>query len=94
MGQWRIMEMKIMNEEVKKWTISAQEVLGRMTETKDRLVKDLNQNQKLWNDLLHEKEWSEETLELSCQYIKAINSLIDTINKVNNIKLAPEEEKK
>ena len=74
--------MKIMNEEVKKWTISAQEVLGRMTETKD----------KLWNDLLHEKEWSEETLELSCQYIKAINSLIDTINKVNNIKLAPEEE--
>ena len=45
-------------------------------------------------DLQHDKEWNQEKLELSCQYIKAINSLIDTVNKINNIKLAPEEEKK
>jgi hypothetical protein len=82
-----------MKEEITKWTISAQEVLGRMTETKDKLVKDLNYNQKLWNDLLHQKEWNQETLELSCQYIKAINSLIDTINKINGIKIAPDEQK-
>ena len=85
--------MKIMNEEVKKWTISAREVLLRMTETRDKLSKDLKHNQNLWNDLLHDKEWNQEKLELSCQYIKAINSLIDTVNKINNIKLAPEEEK-
>ena len=88
------MTQKMMKEEINKWTISAQEVLGRMTETKDRLVQDLNLNQKLWNDLLHDKKWNQETVELSCQYIKAINSLIDTINKINGIKLAPEEEKK
>ena len=41
--------MKIMNDEIKKWTITAEEVLERMTETKDRLVKDLNHNQKLWS---------------------------------------------
>jgi flagellar biosynthesis/type III secretory pathway chaperone len=88
------MTQKMMKDEIQKWTISAQEVLGRMTETKDKLVKDLNYNQKLWNDLLHQKEWNQETLELSCQYIKAINSLIDTINKINGIKIAPDEEKK
>jgi len=88
------MTQKMMKEEIQKWTISAQEVLGRMTETKDRLVKDLNHNQKLWNDLLHQKEWNQETLELSCQYIKAINSLIETINKINGIKIAPDEQKK
>ena len=88
------MTQKMMKEEIQKWTISAQEVLGRMTETKDRLVKDLNNNQKLWNDLLHQKEWNQETLELSCQYIKAINSLIETINKINGIKIAPDEQKK
>jgi hypothetical protein len=64
-----------------------------MTETRDKLSKDLKHNQDLWNDLLHDKEWNQEKLELSCQYIKAINSLIDTVNKINNIKLAPEEEK-
>ena len=88
------MTQKMMKEEITKWTISAQEVLGRMTETKDKLVKDLNYNQKLWNDLLHDKEWNKEKLELSCQYIKAINSLIDTINKINGIKIAPDEQKK
>jgi flagellar biosynthesis/type III secretory pathway chaperone len=88
------MTQKMMKEEITKWTISAQEVLGRMTETKDRLVKDLNYNQKLWNDLLHDKEWNKEKMELSCQYIKAINSLIDTINKINGIKIAPDEQKK
>ena len=88
------MTQKMMKEEITKWTISAQEVLGRMTETKDRLVKDLNHNQKLWNDLLHDKEWNKEKMELSCQYIKAINSLIDTINKINGIKIAPDEQKK
>ena len=86
--------MKMMNDEIKKWTITAEEVLGRMTATKDRLVKDLNHNQKLWNDLLHDKEWNKEKLELSCQYIKAINSLIDTISKINGIKIAPDDKQK
>jgi hypothetical protein len=85
---------EVMKEEINKWTISAQEVLGRLTETKDRLVDDLNHNQKLWNDLLHQKEWNEEALELSCQYIKAINNLIDTINRVNQIKINPDDKQK
>jgi len=82
---------EVMKEEINKWTISAQEVLGRLTETKDRLVDDLNYNQKLWNDLLHQKEWNKEALELSCQYIKAINNLIDTINRINQIKINPDD---
>lgn len=85
---------KVMKEEINKWTISAQEVLGRLTETKDRLIDDLNHNQKLWNDLLHQKEWNKEALELSCQYIKAINNLIDTINRVNQIKINPDDKQK
>ena len=88
------MTQKMMKDEIQKWTITAEEVLERMTATKDKLVKDLNYNQKLWNDLLHDKEWNKEKVELSCQYIKAINSLIDTINKINGIKIAPDEKKK
>ena len=65
-------------------------VLERLTQTRESLKKDLDYNQKLWNDLLQSNDWDDKAKEMSCQYIKKICVLIDAINKLNQIKIAPE----
>lgn len=85
------MEDKLIQEEIAKHHKTA---IERLSDTRESLKKDLDYNQKLWNDLLQSGDWNEKTIQMSCVYIKEICTLIDAINKLNQIKIAPDKKDK
>ncbi len=75
---------KVLNREIKKWTASHKDVLDRLTKCIDVLKKNLDDNQKAFNDVVHTKEFNPK---LAVEYIRKINEDINAINSISALKM-------
>lgn len=72
----------IMNDEVKKWTATTNDVISRLEDTLAHAKEQLAKNQQLFNDSIHQEKFNEE---IALMYIQAMNSLIESIKSLETL---------
>jgi len=77
---------KTLNDEIKKWTASTDDILSRMDLMIKELKKDLKDNQDLFNKEIHKEDFD---CTIAVAYIHAMNNIINSIQSISNLKLKP-----
>lgn len=72
----------IMNDEVKKWTATTNDVISRLEKALTHAKEQLAKNQQLFNDSIHQEKFNEE---IALMYIQAMNSLIESIKSLETL---------
>jgi len=70
---------KLMNNEIKKWSATTDDVIKRLEQTLQNAKGQLAKNQKLFNTSIHQEKFDNE---VALMYIQAMNSLIESIKSL------------
>lgn len=79
-----------MLKSIENWSASTEEIIDRLNLCIGTIKVDLKQNQKLFNNAIHEKDFDPK---VAVAYIYRMNELINAIQTVTNLKLKPENKK-
>lgn len=77
-----------MLKSIDNWSASTEEIIERLNLCMATIKVDLKENQKLFNDVIHEKDFDPK---VAVAYIYRMNELINAIQTVTNLKIAPEK---
>ena len=73
---------KLMNDEIKKWSATTDDVVARLQKTLEHAKEQLAKNQTLFNDSIHQEKFNDE---VALMYIQAMNSLIESIKSLETL---------
>lgn len=84
-------EKEAVLKSIDNWSASTEDIIDRLNLCIATIKVDLKQNQKLFNNVIHEKDFEPKH---AVAYIYKMNELINAIQTVTNLKLAPANKNK